>query len=260
MTVPWMTGPGAAALVTAIVSSAAISRAGRSRSIRRRIDGLRPDNGDVGRPLARRGATDLRGRDRTRRFVAATTTTAITFVIVGPFATIVGLALLVAAKRASGLVAHRRTQAHIELSIPDAVEMFVLLAHAGLTPVQAVRQLSATAPESTRPGFAGVTHRLERGETFADALRALPERLGPSMIGLADLVASADRNGSPLAPTLESLAFEARAARRRRNEADARRLPIRLSFPLVVCTLPSFILLAIAPAVIAALTSISVPI
>ena len=56
---------------------------------------------------------------------------------------------------------------------------------------------------------------------------------------------------------LESLAHEARASRRRQHEATARRLPVRLSFPLVVCTLPSFVLLAIAPAVIAALSSLS---
>jgi tight adherence protein C len=55
---------------------------------------------------------------------------------------------------------------------------------------------------------------------------------------------------------LDQLSTEARAARRRLDEADARKLPVRLSFPLVVCTLPSFILLAIAPAVIAALSSL----
>ena len=59
-----------------------------------------------------------------------------------------------------------------------------------------------------------------------------------------------------LAPALEQLSAEARRSRRRRDEADARRLPVRLSFPLVVCTLPSFVLLAIAPAVLAALSSL----
>ena len=38
--------------------------------------------------------------------------------------------------------------------------------------------------------------------------------------------------------------------------ASARRLPVRLTFPLVTCTLPSFVLLAIAPAVIGALSTL----
>ena len=40
------------------------------------------------------------------------------------------------------------------------------------------------------------------------------------------------------------------------GRGGARRLPVRLSFPLVVCTLPSFVLLAIAPAVLGALSTL----
>ena len=55
---------------------------------------------------------------------------------------------------------------------------------------------------------------------------------------------------------LDRLAVDARAARRRLGEAEARRLPVRLTFPLVSCTLPSFVLLAIAPAVLGALSTL----
>ena len=62
--------------------------------------------------------------------------------------------------------------------------------------------------------------------------------------------------------TLEQFESEARAfldanaSRRRQGEAAARRLPVRLSFPLVTCTLPSFVLLAIAPAILGAVSSL----
>jgi len=102
-----------------------------------------------------------------------------------------------------------------------------------------------------------IINRLDRGEPFAEAVRALPERLGVGMVAFADLIAGADRYGVPVGPVLESLAADVRATRRRLDEADARRLPVRLSFPLVICTLPSFVLLAIAPALIAALSSLS---
>ena len=79
---------------------------------------------------------------------------------------------------------------------------------------------------------------------------------GPIGRELAAAPWRADRDGLPLAPVLDRLAAEARAARRRAGEAAARRLPVRLTFPLVICTLPSFVLLAIAPAVLGALSTL----
>ena len=177
--------------------------------------------------------------------------------LLGAVLTLIVVGGVLVVRRSSSIVRQRRARLEVDRSVPDAIELFILLVHAGLTPVRAVHELVSVAPEATREGFAAVVHRLDRGEPFGDALAALPDRLGPGTVVLIDLVASADRHGSPLGPMLESLANEARAARRRHHEADARRLPIRLSFPLVTCTLPSFVLLAVAPAVIAALSSIS---
>ena len=70
------------------------------------------------------------------------------------------------------------------------------------------------------------------------------------------MIATSDRYGLPLGPVLDQLTTEARDSRRRLDQAAARKLPVRLSFPLVACTLPSFVLLAIVPAVIAALSSL----
>ena len=41
----------------------------------------------------------------------------------------------------------------------------------------------------------------------------------------------------------------ARAERRRQAEAAARRIPLRLLFPLTLCVLPAFVLLTILPTV-----------
>jgi tight adherence protein C len=128
--------------------------------------------------------------------------------------------------------------------------------HAGRSPTQAVVELAARAPPPLRPGFAAVERQLHRGRGLADALAELPRILGPPARELATSIAMADREGLPLAPVLDRLAGEARSERRRLGEAAARRLPVRLSFPLVVCTLPSFVLLAIAPAVLGALSTL----
>ena len=62
------------------------------------------------------------------------------------------------------------------------------------------------------------------------------------------------RDGLPLLPLLDRLTIEADARRRRLAEAEARKLPVRLAFPLVCCTLPAFVLLGIVPALLGALS------
>ena len=152
--------------------------------------------------------------------------------------------------------AARRRRSDIERELPDAMDLLVLSVRAGLTPFQAVGELAGSAEPVVGDAFAEVVRRTERGQPFADALAALPERLGPSATALADVIATSDRHGLALGPVLDQLTVEIRAARRRLDQAEARKLPVRLSFPLVTCTLPSFVLLAIAPAVIAALSSL----
>lgn len=151
---------------------------------------------------------------------------------------------------------------------PEAIELVVLAIHAGAAPVAAIdstgrRLLASGRAADQRIGAAlgEVGHRVHRGSGLADALRALPELLGPSAAELADSIAAADRYGLPLGPVLDRLAAEARSERRRRAEIDARSLPVKLSFPLVICTLPSFVLLAIVPAVLGAISTLrdSVP-
>ncbi len=58
--------------------------------------------------------------------------------------------------------------------------------------------------------------------------------------------------GSRWSPVLERLSVEARMVRRRRAEEAARRLPVQLLFPLVLCVLPAFVLLAVVPLLLAA--------
>jgi tight adherence protein C len=169
-------------------------------------------------------------------------------------ASVVGLGHAIRPARAA-----RRRRSAIDAALPDTLELLVHAVRAGLTPHDAIRQLVTVGPPSVAPAFAAVVHRTERGQTLPDALQALPELLGPPAAGAADALAAGLRYGLPLAPLLDQLGIEAREARRRRADAAARRLPVRMSFPLVVCTLPSFVLLAIAPAVIAALSSLAGP-
>lgn len=189
------------------------------------------------------------------RFAIAVLAAATVVLVLGPAATGVVVAALFGIRRLRPLRDSRRRRAEIERALPGAMELLVLNVRAGRTPFQAVCDLADTFEGDVGDAFAEVVRRTERGQSFADALAAL-YALGPRAGNLAGVIATSDRHGLPLGPVLDQLTVEARDARRRLEQAQARRLPVRLSFPLVMCTLPSFVLLAIVPAVIAALSSL----
>lgn len=153
-------------------------------------------------------------------------------------------------------LAARRTQRAAERAYPDAIEMIVLAVRAGYLPAAAMEIAGPHLAPAIRPAFASVSARTAAGERFADALSALPAALGPLAAPLTDSFAAADRYGQPIAPVLERLATEARQHRRRQADTLARQLPVRMSVPLVLFTLPSFVLLAIVPLLLAALSSL----
>lgn len=150
----------------------------------------------------------------------------------------------------------RRRQRAIDRALPEAIELLVLVVRAGRMPPAAVAEVAPRLPPPLAAAFRAVADRVRAGQRFADAIDALPHHAGPLARPVADALAAADRYGLPLAPMLESLVDEARRQRRRNAEAEARQLPVRLSLPLVLCTLPAFVLVAIVPLLVGALSSL----
>lgn len=167
---------------------------------------------------------------------------------------VAGIAL---ARRWRALRRQRARQAEIVDTLPEVVDLVGLAATAGLTVPLMVRTLAQRAPPPFAAAFAAVVGRSARGWRLADALAELPEQLGDPVRPLTAALVATERYGVALLPALDHLAYDARRERRRRAEAAARRLPIRLSFPLVCCILPAFGLLTIAPLLAGALRSLS---
>src|SRR5262249_33298894 len=134
--------------------------------------------------------------------------------------------------------------------------LFVLVVGSGLNARLALDALASRAPPPWRANLEATRDRVAFGQPLADAVAQLGRDLGESAWPLTNALASAERDGTPLLPVLHRAAHDPRAERRRTNEAAARRLPVKLLFPLVVCILPAFALLTIAPLLAGALRSL----
>lgn len=152
--------------------------------------------------------------------------------------------------------AARRTRARlVRATLPDVIDLFRLAVGAGLSVHQAIDAVAPRSPEPVHAALEEVRRRVALGARLGDAYDAL-DALGDPVLPLAAALRGAARHGAPLASALERVAADARVLRRRRAEEDARRLPVQLLFPLVLCVLPAFGLLAVVPLLLASLRSL----
>ena len=150
----------------------------------------------------------------------------------------------------------RRRVARLVAELPDAVDLLLLAVGAGLTVPLALDAVARRGTGALAAEFGTVVAVSRTGQRLADALDALPARTTDAVRPLAAALAASERYGAELGPALERLAVDVRAARRRRAEEAARRVPVKLLFPLVLCILPAFALLTVAPLIASALRSL----
>ncbi len=151
--------------------------------------------------------------------------------------------------------ARRRTRVEhraVERSVPLVLDVLTVAARAGCTPRVALAATATWCPPATRGLLIDVERRCALGVSLADSLDTLAVE-EPALALVAEVLALSERSGAPTAGLLERLADEARADLRRRAEAHARRVPVRLLFPLVFLVLPAFGLLTVVPALLAGL-------
>jgi tight adherence protein C len=141
----------------------------------------------------------------------------------------------------------RRRSAAFVADLPEVVDLLVLAVGAGLTVPLAVAAVATRARGPLAGELVRVLDENVRGRRLADALDDLPRRAGDGVRPLTAALVASERYGAPIVPGLERLAREVRRERRRRAEERARRVPVKLLFPLVSCTLPAFALLTVAP-------------
>jgi tight adherence protein C len=143
----------------------------------------------------------------------------------------------------------RRT---LTVSLPDALDLMVVSLEAGLGLNATIARVGEERSAMNDPlgvEFGEVARELREGRSREEALRGLGDRNGvDDLRSLAALVIQSDRLGASMAKTLRAHADVLRTKRRQRIEEEARKLPIKMLFPLAFFILPSLFLVAVGPA------------
>jgi len=148
----------------------------------------------------------------------------------------------------------------IQKGLPDALDLFVICAEAGLSLEAALtrvaREIGPACPElADELGLTAI--ELSFLPNRRDALQNLAKRVEtPSIRGLVNTLAQTEKYGTPLAQALRVLAGEFRNMRMMKAEEKAARLPAILTVPMIIFILPPLFVILIGPAIIQVLAAL----
>ena len=144
-----------------------------------------------------------------------------------------------------------RRRARLESGMPDALDLLVICAEAGLSLDHAIEQVGRALRSSSREvaeEFAATAAEMRVSSVRGQALENLAQRAGlTSLRGIVAALNQSIKFGTPLAASLRILAAEMRAERLARFEERAARLPVLLSMPLLAFILPALMIVIGTP-------------
>jgi tight adherence protein C len=144
-----------------------------------------------------------------------------------------------------------RRQDQIRRDLPDALDLLTLSVEAGLGFDAALSQVATSMPGPLAREFTRMLQEIQMGMRRADGLRGLAARttvtelrtLATSLVQAADL-------GIPIATVLREQAHQMRLRRRQYAEEQARKLPVKIVIPLVLCIFPALFIVTVGPGMI----------
>ena len=146
----------------------------------------------------------------------------------------------------------RRRVQEVTAALPDALDLMVVCLEAGLglnATIARVGEERSAMNDPLGDEFHQVSMELRGGQSREDALRGLGDRNGvEDLKALAGLIIQSDRLGASMGKTLRAHADLLRTKRRQRAEEAARKLPIKVLFPLAAFLLPPLFVVVMGPA------------
>lgn len=157
--------------------------------------------------------------------------------------------------------ARKRYLKLLERGLPDALDMMIICAEAGLALEPAIRRVAAEISAANRPiatEFGQLATEMRLNSDARIALVNIGRRTG--LEGLKRFGATLVQTlayGTPLSQALRVLSAEMRQEMLTRFEARAARLPVLLTLPMIIFILPTVFLVVGGPAVLQAVRTMS---
>ena len=144
----------------------------------------------------------------------------------------------------------RRRRDRIKRSMPDALDMLSVCADAGLGFDQSLQRVGESWKTELGREFTRVVKEMSLGVSRAAALRGMAERLNVTELSsFVAIILQSDELGMSIADTLHSQANQMRIERRYWAQEQARKLPIKMLFPLMFLILPALFVVVLGPAI-----------
>lgn len=153
-----------------------------------------------------------------------------------------------------------RRRLRLSRALPDALDLMVLCVEAGYTFERALslvsEELRPLAPDLAAE-LASVEAELRLGAERRTALQGLYTRTqAEGLRDFATTVTQGERYGTPMGQSIQNIARNERLQRAARIEAQAGRLPVIMSLPMLLLVVPGILLLMGGPAFMMAIEAI----
>jgi tight adherence protein C len=144
-----------------------------------------------------------------------------------------------------------RRQDRLRRDLPDALDLLTISVEAGLAFDAALMQVASAMTGPLSGEFTRVLQEIQMGVRRADAMRGMVARTRViELRTVAIAVVQATELGIPIANVLREQAAQMRLRRRQRAEEQARKVPVKIVIPLVLCILPSLFIIVIGPGIL----------
>ncbi len=142
-------------------------------------------------------------------------------------------------------------QEAIGRELPDRLDQMTIAVEAGLGFEAAMARAGRTGTGPLSDELVRTMQELQVGVPRNRALRNLADRVeNEDLRHFVLAVLQAEDYGIPIADILRTQAAEQRVKRRQRAEEHALKIPVKIVFPLVLCILPTLLIVILGPAFI----------
>ncbi len=144
-----------------------------------------------------------------------------------------------------------KRQARIQAALPDSMDMLTVCVEAGLGFDAAIAQVARNTSGPLSAELARALQEMQIGKSRTEALRAMADRTTVRELrAFVSALVQAGELGISIASVLREQAKEMRLRRRQRAEEQAQKVPVKITFPLILCLFPALFVVVMGPGVV----------